>query len=91
MKLETTIRKNGFVYNQIARTETAAIYEQKQDGEIISYEVFKIQTTKKDYTFPNGTIVKAGTERFPSNEDFGKTAWSIRNFKRAEKRFLELN
>ena len=91
MKLQTTIRKNGFVYNQIARTETTAIYEQTQEGEIISYEVFKIQTTKKDYTFPNGTLIKSGTERFPSNEDFGKTAWSIRNLDRAKKRFSELN
>jgi hypothetical protein len=75
-KLEKVIRKNRFVYTLVKRAGKLAIYSQAdKDGTVTAYEVFKI---KKSYAgiAPNGTVLPE-REKFPSNEDFGRSAWSV--------------
>lgn len=81
-KLSTRISKNGFLYTLIKRTETKAMYEQRtKDGLLISHEVFKVKVIKEGEVF--GTV-QPEHEKFPSNEDFGVTAWSVKNRELAE-------
>lgn len=78
--LENHIRKNNFDYYLIKRCETAAIYKQIDEEfpeTIIAFEVFKIKNRPESKIF--GKIIEAG-ESFPSNEDFGKTAWTYSTF-----------
>ena len=73
------IRRNGFDYNLVERNNKSAIYEQKIGNFLVSYEVFKIKHKKgsvklniEDY------------EGFPVDEDFGKTAWSVKSLEKAK-------
>lgn len=79
-KLNREIKKNGFVYELIKREEQKAMYKQTKDGKTIAYEVFKVKKRKNRPFFnePEGFY-----EAFPSNEDFGKTAWTTNDIKRA--------
>ena len=66
--LEKSVRKNGFTYNLIKRTENVAIYEQVDNVSLdkpftTAYEVFIIKN-------------KDDVELFPSNKCFGETAWT---------------
>jgi len=77
-KLDLELVKNGKLYKQLKRNETSAIYEcySKIDKEYIltSYEVFQIGIRKptllNGYEYPEAEI-------FPSNESFGRNAWSF--------------
>jgi len=68
-------RKNSYDYYLVIRNDVAAIYRQEDPdrGTIGAYEIFKIKIQRerifRDRYFPL-------KERFPSNEDFGKTAWT---------------
>ena len=89
-KLEKTIRKNGYEYKLHTRGKRAAIYEQwgkTSEGKdrLFAYEVFEIKTTNEKFVF-NTTY--PAQERFPANEDFGKSAWSI--FPSEEDRAIEI-
>lgn len=96
--------KNGYVYHQIKRNDKAAIYEQSVEkdcdgvvGLIVGYEVFKIIVGK-----PYSLVQKHGNkkgqvynypaaEKFPSNEDGGKTLWCYDTLQEAMKKFEELS
>ena len=69
-RLEQTLKKNGFIYRLVQRTEHVAIYDQVG----YAYEVFKVRVAKPWKYNPDYS------ELFPSNEDFGKTAWSFGYF-----------
>lgn len=77
-KLETEFKKNGGVYRLVERTDHAAIYSRwiKNNKELknTSFEVFKIKIKPPSeingYTYPEMEI-------WPSNESFGKWAWSF--------------
>lgn len=78
------------VYTQVIRSDKAAVYKRSRNGKIREFEVFKIKV------LPKGTKIFSQTleddeERYPSNGDFGKTAWSCLLEKRAMERFHELN
>lgn len=74
-KLSTTVSKNGFDYKQVDRNDFKAIYSQHtKDGILIGHEVFIIKVGKEAEIF--GTIVPE-REKFPSDNDFGVTAWSV--------------
>lgn len=78
-KLGKIITKNGFEYRLHTRGKVAAIYEQwgktwEGKEKLFGYEVFKIKTTKEKFVFDT---TYPAQERFPSNEDFGRSAWSI--------------
>lgn len=87
-KLEQQLTKNKFLYTQLDRTDKVAIYEQKHpEAGVVSYEVFKIRIAKESVMFD--TVIPL-REKFPSDTDFGVTAWSIKDKERAFKRFKEL-
>lgn len=74
-KLEHKIRKNGFNYHLIIRDENKALYDQRDDRDVLhGHEIFKIQKVKEKEVF--GKLVEAH-EKFPSDRDFGITAWSV--------------
>ena len=92
IELAAEVRKNGFDYVLLTRTRNVAIYEQKiVDDNGISYpsryEVFIIKV-QREREFDGRLFPRK--EKFPSNEDFGKLAWSITNYDRAYARYLEL-
>jgi len=79
-QLDNTIIKNGFTYELVKRNSYKAIYKQLLDGEFISYEIFFIKVLKPSICFGKDLGLR---EKFPSNEDFGYTAWSTRDYNRA--------
>lgn len=97
-KLPESIKKNGFEYRLIKRSDERAIYSQHGGlGQIFSYEVFLIklgdlrkakqrwaELQKKDF---NPEDYEEMYEKFPNNEDFGKTAWTYPTLALAEKAF----
>lgn len=86
--LPEKLRKNGFDYVLVKRSEDRAIYSQHTGlGQLVAFESFKIKKGKphpkseediKNYDF---------TERFPTDEDFGKTAWTYQTLKEAEEAY----
>lgn len=88
-KLDKVLEKNGFLYTQLARQDTKAIYQQqdKITEKVLSYEVFKIKVVKDSEVF--GAFVEEH-EKFPSNNDFGITAWSVRDKEKAFRRYLSI-
>lgn len=84
------VRKNGFLYVQIVRSENVAIYQQrdpKNDLKHVAYEVFRIKIQRERYFkgrhFPRKEVLAA-------NEDFGKTAWTFRKGQKALIKFINL-
>lgn len=86
-KLPEKLKKNGFEYRLVKRNESRAIYSQHTRlGQIVAYEVFDIKLgdlrrAKKRWADLrkenfNPEEFEEFYERFPSDEDFGKTAWT---------------
>jgi hypothetical protein len=88
--LPLTKSKNGCYYTQIHRTARTALYSlaYSPKGKVIGFEVFKIRIAPAR-TLPNGVPVPE-QEHFPSNEEFGKIAWSFTTQRTAMKKFEEL-
>jgi len=73
-KLPVRVTKNKHVYTQVLRSQTKAIYEQHtKDGILVGHEVFSITYLPDRVVFFKNYL--AG-EKYPSAEDFGRTAWS---------------
>ena len=87
MRLDKVIRKNGFTYHLIDRSDRFAIYEQSDKGKVFGYEVFKIKI-QRERVFDGRFFPRK--EKFPANEDFGKTAWSISDIERAFSKYHQL-
>lgn len=86
--LKKEIKKSVFTYIQIARTDCVAIYAQLLHCRIICYEVFKIKI-QKERNF-DGRLFPS-KEKFPSDSEFGKSAWAIRDFTKAYAKYVKLN
>lgn len=86
-QLPQKLRKNGFDYILIKRGKRTLIYGQYIKSRIISYEDFRIRIKPRQEF--NGKIFLE-REKFPSNEDFGYGAFSIREYDRAIKKFEEM-
>lgn len=86
--LPETISKSGFCYNLVTRTPKKAMYKQTYDNIPIAYEVFLIRIRGAHFSPLLGKSIYA-SERFPGNEDFGKTAWSIQNYQDALNKYNE--
>ena len=85
--LPQILMKNTYTYVLYRRGIKALIYEQRVSKKIIAYEVFKkIISPEKNI---KGKILPP-REKFPSNEDFGFTAWSCKTKQRASEKFHEL-
>ena len=93
-KLPEIIKKNNYEYHQLKRNDKAALYSQNlPGGELpIAYEAFEIRFLKEGTAVIGGvTINYVEKELFPSDEEFGKTAWSFQKFENAEKCFNGLS
>lgn len=89
--LPSEISKNGFIYRLIERDHKRAIYSQSIGSKIYAYEVFIIKTQKaSSQKIGDQWIYRANSELFPSNENFGKTAWTYPKLSEAKKKFYEL-
>lgn len=74
-KLQDVYTKKGFVYTLLERTNEKAIYSQHdENGKLIGHEIFLIQIAKENEAF--GTVFPE-RERYPNDNDFGVTAWSV--------------
>ena len=71
---------------QLYRTETTAVYE-RSDG---YYEVFIIKIGKPQQT-AFGLSIDDYYERYPSNRDFGKSAWTCMTLERAIEKYGEIS
>ena len=85
-KLDNKIRKNGFDYKLIERTDTKAIYSQEDYG----FEVFKIKPSKPHPKCQEDIKNFDLIEHFPSDAVFGRSAWSYRTIEDAKKRYMTL-
>jgi hypothetical protein len=88
-KLKDTVSKNGFIYNCVQRTATKAIYQQTHENIQVGFEVFLIRVRGAQFSHLLHKSLPP-SEKFPSNEDFGKTAWSYRSLQAAIKKYEEL-
>jgi len=78
---------HGFDYTQVCRGARSCLYQQTLHGKTIAFEVFKISIQPE--TIINGVVYPA-RERWPKNEDFGKTAWSYLTFDKAKTHFEKI-
>jgi hypothetical protein len=86
-KLPEKLKKNGYEYHQLKRSDNAALYGQYIiGGKVIqAYEAFIIREQKEGTSTIGGAVVNfVAKELFPSDEEFGRTAWSFNDLKRAE-------
>lgn len=90
-KLAEKINRNGYIYTQLKRGERGAIYEQifeeLGDSTCVGYEVFKIRIGKSKVVFG---VELPEKEKFPSDEDFGKWAWTYRDLNKAMEKYNQI-
>lgn len=83
IKLKETFNKKGISFTQLHKDNDIVIYKLQQryeDGTTSTwYEVFRPKVEQPN-NFRNDQW-----ERYPTNEDFGKWAWSCSNIKVVEK------
>lgn len=79
--------KSGFDYKLVQRVKNICIYSQILNGEIIAYEVFKINHQKEGEMF--GKMVQA-KELAPGTSEWGTNAFTCRRLEKAKIRFNEL-
>jgi hypothetical protein len=85
-KLNNEIKKNGYLYRLVERTETKALYAQEDYG----FEVFKVKLSKPHPKAENDLKLYDKVEIFPNDEDFGKIAWSYKSLDEAQKRYARI-
>lgn len=85
-KLNNSIKKNGYRYVLVERTESKAIYQQEKYG----FEVFKIKKGKPHPKANDDLRNYDAVERFPSDEDFGKSAWTYSSLDQALARYQSI-
>jgi len=92
VKLSTEpFKKNGLWYKQIKRTDSKAMYgiklTENSSENYHGYEVFIVKIIPKTMAFGKEYPER---EKFPGNEEFGTSAWSLSTRERAEKYYEEL-
>jgi hypothetical protein len=97
-KLEPEIKKKGFMFRLVKRTNERLLYSQHNGaGRIIAYEVFlnrirpykamKEQFAKRRNENIDYSDVEEWCESYPSDEEFGKRAWTYPNLEMATQAF----
>jgi len=79
-KLKEQFRKYGYDYEQVKRTQYAAIYSQSSENKLVSFEVHKIKIKKEGIVFGRWQPLR---EVYPHSEDFGSIAWTVPTIERA--------
>ena len=86
-QLPDTLRKNGFDYVLVHREGNRAIYRQQVDEELQYFEVMRIKIKPasifKGVSYPEREV-------FPSDEEFGTSAFSCRTLESAMIHFNQL-
>ena len=85
--LTQQLRKNGFCYTQIQREGVVCLYSQEVGPNLQYFEVFLVKV-KQSTIFKGKHIPER--EIFPSDEAFGRTAWSCRTLEEATSKFNEM-
>ena len=83
MNIPESHKSNGFTSTLVEKSEPFALYRREKHGAKPHYEVVKFVPTKKDYTFPNGTKVPAGSVSYPTLNQWGKRGWTFTNIEQA--------
>jgi hypothetical protein len=78
---------HGYIYIQVCRGSSSCVYRQTYGKETQGFEVFIIRKQKE--VILNGKVYPA-RERWPKDDDFGKTAWTYRTLERAMTKYNEL-
>lgn len=93
-ELAEVINRNGYIYNQLKRSDKAAMYSQSvadktddPESNFGAFEVFKIKIGKAKIVFG---VELPEKEKFPSDEDFGKWAWTYADYEKANDRFNKI-
>jgi hypothetical protein len=97
-KLAEVVRKNGFEYKLVQRTNERCIYSQHSKmGRIIGYELFftklgdQHKAKQRWATLHNKDLnldeLEKYYEIFPGDEEFGKRAWTFVKLEDAQKAF----
>ena len=93
-ELADVINRNGYIYKQLKRTDKAAMYSQSvadkaddPESSFEAFEVFKIKIGKAKVVFG---VELPEKEKFPSDEDFGKWAWTYTDYEKAIDRFNKI-
>lgn len=77
-RLGKVVKKNGFTYKLVERVGDVALYEQRLGRKLVGHEVFFVKVQKaKSANFGGVQVAFEPKEKFPSNESFGKWAWSV--------------
>ena len=94
MKLENKFTGRGDSKNcqfeLVERVGDSALYSRTKDG-IKSFEVIKIQTTKKDWIINGKVVSPAGQETYPSTSSWGTLGWSFNSLEKAKDKLEEIN
>lgn len=86
-ELQRTFTKSGFDFELVQAGEKAFWYLKTQNGKKVAYEVWRKKIHKEREMA--GKLIEAG-EAFPSDESFGKWAWSYPTFEASKAKFDEL-
>lgn len=88
IQLEKTFKKGGFTYNMVLRSTVAAIFEQRDAGKVIAFEVIRIKKMA-----PSMCFGKALPERevYPGNEEWGSKGWTYHTLEAARVKYHALN
>ena len=78
---------NGFIYTQVLRTASKAVYLMEITPHVKYYTVFYIPNFS-DSIFSRKKRLTG--ESYPRALDYGKTAWKFRSLKYAIRKFLSL-
>ena len=87
--LPLKIKRRGVFYEQVRRTDNAAIYSLRYEdgGRIIGHDVFKVRQVGERCF--HGNIIPP-YEQFPPDEAFGAWAWSYTTLQAADAKYNEL-
>ena len=87
LKIKSPQRKNGYDYIPVEESKHCCIFEQIITPESSQYEVFIKKVSRE--RIMDGRVLPA-REVLPSDEDFGKIAFSVGTIARAQKKMVEL-
>jgi hypothetical protein len=89
--LPTTFKSKGFTHHQISRNSVAAMYAKFDGNALRGYEVFKMKKQPHNTRVVDGEVIEhPAKERYPSDEDFGYTAFFIESKDKAHAKFTEI-
>ena len=86
--LKDEFTKRGYIYKLKSRGEKALMYAQYDDESLslVGYEVFKIKISEEKTVFDKTYETQ---EKFPSDEHFGKWAWTFLRSDYGERKAIE--